>query len=155
MKYLIFALVLLPGFAFCDETLNFKATYTVPVQDPALVKFSTFKIDDYQVHKSENEIHLNYTLPLVLTGGEPTSVDLKLVLETQSERFFSGPLGSARCQGAWNLMSCETRMNLKLDDHKILEFIKNNISEDEQIQTLKIARSFSTEPIGFSKTFEP
>lgn len=136
-----------------SNVLRFPARYQVPVSESDLQPFAEFELADYQVLEAGEQSELQYSLPLELTGGEEIKIHLKQMRKDQGERVFLGENGFAACTGPWAQMTCKTQIFISPDPQKIKSYIESHVEKSRQEQVLRVARRFSTEPIGFSQTF--
>lgn len=155
MKKSLFTLivVLLAFQAKASEVLHFPARYQVPVSESELEPFADFDLVDYQVLNAGEKSELQYSLPLELTGGDEIKIHLKQIRNEQGQRVFLGQNGFAKCNGPWPQMTCRTQLFVSPDPQKIESYIEVHVEKSRRDQVLRVARRFSTEPIGFSQTF--
>ncbi|MBA2403517.1 MAG: hypothetical protein H0V66_02000 [Bdellovibrionales bacterium] len=141
--------------AYADETLKFKATYTVPTARAEDAPLMTFDLEDYTALKREvaapTKAKLSYILPARMTGIKQ-SVEMELMIEELPNRVFKGDTAVALCTGAWKEMKCQIRFTYLQYNTRTLDKVlrKEGMSEMDISTRIENLKTFAGDPVGFT-----
>jgi hypothetical protein len=124
------------------------ATYEVPVRR-SLERYATFPVENLAVDRINNQLHVRFDLPKDLVGDVPVTIELHetapLVLE--------GPKAEATCRSSAGDLECDIRytkhVSYGLGAFKRL--LRRYLGKHEYFKRLRVALSFSADPIGILK----
>jgi hypothetical protein len=139
-----------------EEVLNFDAKYIIPTISSTEEIYSTYNLENYQVHTFSAEENkpskLTYTLSSEMVGSN-VNVELELIASYGNEKYLAGDLATAKCIGAWKNLKCEMRFhNLPIYLAEIESNLKQKgVGEEELKMRLQILSRFSGDPIGFTE----
>jgi hypothetical protein len=128
--------------AKADPALAVKATYTVPVDDPALTQYATFPITQISATTNPDmSVTMKYRMPQELTG-QPVDVSFQGPAGDPAPTLLTGPQGTMTCTG--NTCQVAFNKNLPIDQAQVRGVI-SLISQDptEQKNRLAVSEMFA------------
>ena len=147
MKF-YFAFLFAASLSSTLEARQIEALYSVPVEDPSIIKYAKFPTKAEFTELSSDPYEIKFRLPEDLVG-----INGQLyVLRKQRDSFWSGPNVEAICteQMPQQRINCDARFfSLRVDIEEIEKFLKIKYPAEEFDARLEISRQFVSDPHGF------
>lgn len=153
----------LPGteaFAARETEFRGEGEYIVPVDDPALVPYSRFLLNEVRVLRNDDGLfEMTIELPYDLTGGERVRIDLLEQFSDATTIVLVNPDGNgfAECKGAtWATSKCryefeglKAKFAAKIADGSLKGYVSAKYRNDaSRAKREAVAVTFGAEPIG-------
>ena len=153
-KFIVFTALAAATVSSADPDIRLLGTYSVPLaedESTELAPYASFTLDPYVIStNTSGQRTMNYTLPIDLAGGIPIAVTMDLVSSHDLHKSFSGPLGTAECDGKWTELKCEVNFhNLVISPDAHRPHLESRYGAGPETEArIRVAERFGGDPIG-------